>query len=212
MCEIAGCKAPAVAQGLCAKHYMRQRRSGDPMVKRKPGPKPKRPKAKQVTLPQLAQSASTAQQAMRREVVSLRRQVSALKRQADEVAKLRQQNAKLRALVRASTPARGKKPKGEVSRQALPGIDWVSDGKHVNFDNLKFAFAKTMPDIPHWYVKRTPENEKDYLRLFATIQKFGRVEQWGGKSYRYWYPGDGYRYWAMTTAVGQSCVINRART
>jgi hypothetical protein len=38
MCEISGCPNPAIAQGLCAKHYMRQRRTGDPTVTRKPGP------------------------------------------------------------------------------------------------------------------------------------------------------------------------------
>jgi hypothetical protein len=30
MCSIDGCYAKAVAKGLCAKHYMRQRRNGDP--------------------------------------------------------------------------------------------------------------------------------------------------------------------------------------
>jgi hypothetical protein len=30
----------------------------------------------------------------------------------------------------------------------------------VNFDNLKFVFAKTLPEIPHYYVTRTPQNEK----------------------------------------------------
>jgi hypothetical protein len=30
MCSIDGCAAKAVAKGLCAKHYMRQRRHGDP--------------------------------------------------------------------------------------------------------------------------------------------------------------------------------------
>jgi hypothetical protein len=38
-CSIEGCGGEAVAKGLCAKHYMRQRRGGDPTVRRKPGPK-----------------------------------------------------------------------------------------------------------------------------------------------------------------------------
>ena len=37
MCKISGCSTPAVAHGLCAKHYMRQRRHGDPTVTRPPG-------------------------------------------------------------------------------------------------------------------------------------------------------------------------------
>jgi hypothetical protein len=41
MCSIEGCDAKPVARGLCAKHYMRQRRAGDPMKTGRPG----RPKA-----------------------------------------------------------------------------------------------------------------------------------------------------------------------
>ena len=41
-CTIQRCTNKAVALGLCAKHYMRQRRTGDPTsAKLKPGPKPK---------------------------------------------------------------------------------------------------------------------------------------------------------------------------
>jgi hypothetical protein len=37
MCSIDGCDAKTVAKGLCAKHYMRQRRNGDPAKVRKVG-------------------------------------------------------------------------------------------------------------------------------------------------------------------------------
>jgi hypothetical protein len=37
MCKIAGCQSKAVAQGLCAKHYMRKRRTGNPTKTGKPG-------------------------------------------------------------------------------------------------------------------------------------------------------------------------------
>jgi hypothetical protein len=40
MCRIKGCYAKAVSKGLCAKHLMRVRRTGDPHKTRKPGPKP----------------------------------------------------------------------------------------------------------------------------------------------------------------------------
>jgi len=81
----------------------------------------------------------------------------------------------------------------------------------VNFDNLTFVFAKTMADTPHWYVRRTPANEPDYVGLFYAILKLGRVEKWRGRRYRYWYPGDGYKYWAMTSDVRLSQIINRAK-
>jgi hypothetical protein len=79
-----------------------------------------------------------------------------------------------------------------------------------NLANLKFVFARTMPAIPHWYVKRTPENEADYVALFHTIRVKGVVEKWHGRPFRYWYRGD-YKYWAMTSGVRQSTIINRAR-
>jgi hypothetical protein len=37
MCKITGCQGKVVAQGLCAKHYMRKRRTGDPAKTSKPG-------------------------------------------------------------------------------------------------------------------------------------------------------------------------------
>ena len=39
MCIIDGCDRKPVAKGLCAKHYMRVRRAGDPNQVRKPGRK-----------------------------------------------------------------------------------------------------------------------------------------------------------------------------
>jgi hypothetical protein len=78
-------------------------------------------------------------------------------------------------------------------------------------ERLTFVFAKTMPETPHWWVRRTPENEADYVSLFHAIQREGVLERWGRRKYRYWYPGDGFQYWAMTTDLAQSRIINRAK-
>jgi hypothetical protein len=81
---------------------------------------------------------------------------------------------------------------------------------------LSFRFAKTLPHIPHEYTVRTPETEADYVALFEAILTQG-VREWfeppGRRRYRvrYLHPGDGWKYWAMTTALGASHVINRAR-
>jgi len=40
MCKIDGCRGKVVARGMCAKHYMRERRTGDATKKGKPGPPP----------------------------------------------------------------------------------------------------------------------------------------------------------------------------
>jgi len=81
----------------------------------------------------------------------------------------------------------------------------------MNLEKLQFRFAKTMPEIPHEYVVRTQHNESDYVELFETIVMLGVIETFKGRCYRYWYAGDGYKYWAMTTDIAQSQVINRAR-
>jgi hypothetical protein len=75
---------------------------------------------------------------------------------------------------------------------------------------LRFVYAKTMLAAPHEYVVRTQENEADYLALFHAIQEHGQRSRYGKRWYRYLHL-DGWKYWAMTTAVGQSHIINRAR-
>jgi len=75
----------------------------------------------------------------------------------------------------------------------------------TGFPTLRFRFAKTMAHIPHWYVVRSPENEADYVKLYHTIGQRGVWEEFQDHRYLYWYPGDGYKYWAV------SPVINRAK-
>jgi hypothetical protein len=76
---------------------------------------------------------------------------------------------------------------------------------------LSFRVAKTMPEAPHEYTVRTPENEAAYVALFNLIGEHGVGEKWGGRKYQYWYPGDGWKYWRMTSDIRQSRVLNRAR-
>jgi hypothetical protein len=77
--------------------------------------------------------------------------------------------------------------------------------------SLSFRFAKTMPDQPHEYVVRTPENQAAYVALFEAIQTDGVRERYNGRIKRYLSPGDGWKYWTMTTHMPSSRVINRAK-
>lgn len=81
----------------------------------------------------------------------------------------------------------------------------------LDLSRLSFKFAKSMPETPHWYVVRSAANEADYVALFHVIQAKGVPEKFAARRYRYWYPGDGWKYWAMTTDVQYSHVINRAK-
>jgi hypothetical protein len=78
-------------------------------------------------------------------------------------------------------------------------------------DSLSFRFARTMPEIPHEYVVRSPDNEASYVTLFRAIIEHGVDRRWHGRLYRYLYPGDGWKYWAMTTELQESRVINRMK-
>jgi hypothetical protein len=66
--------------------------------------------------------------------------------------------------------------------------------------------AKTMLEAPHEYVVRTPENEAAYVALFILIGENGVQEKWGRYKYKYWYPGDGWKYWRMTNDIRYSRV------
>ena len=74
---------------------------------------------------------------------------------------------------------------------------------------LTWRVAKTMPEIPHAYVVRSPENEAVYVRLFRAIRAHGLDQRFGPYRGRYLHLGDGWKYWAMTGAIGQSRIINR---
>jgi hypothetical protein len=76
---------------------------------------------------------------------------------------------------------------------------------------LSFRVAKTLPHIPHEYTVRSPETEADYVALFEAIQRDGVFERYAGRKKKYLYPGDGRKYWAMTTHLPSSRVINRMR-
>ena len=79
---------------------------------------------------------------------------------------------------------------------------------------LGFQVAKSMPEIPHQYTVRDKVNaarETAYVQLFHLIQTDGVIEGWRGGRTRFLYPGDGYKYWAVTTSEPESRVINRMR-
>src|SRR5258708_31114104 len=76
---------------------------------------------------------------------------------------------------------------------------------------LSFRFAKTMPDCPHEYAVRSPENEQEYVRMFEAVRQHGTWQRWRGRKRQYWYAGDGYKYWVMTDKVQYSRILNRTR-
>jgi hypothetical protein len=75
---------------------------------------------------------------------------------------------------------------------------------------MSWRFAKTMPDTPHEYTRKKDDPER-YALLFDAVKRHGVREKWGKAYYRYLYPGDGWKYWAMAGSVEYSQILNRAR-
>lgn len=65
-----------------------------------------------------------------------------------------------------------------------------------------------MKDAPHEYVIRTPENAEAYAELYKLIGENAVPEEWRGRTYGYWYAGEGWKYWRLE---GYPWIINRAR-
>jgi hypothetical protein len=74
---------------------------------------------------------------------------------------------------------------------------------------LPWRAARPQPWGLHEYTVRGPETEADYVLLFETIQRDGVFERWKGRKKRYLYPGDGRKYWSMTTHLPSTRIINR---
>jgi hypothetical protein len=102
---------------------------------------------------------------------------------------------------------------GAGGRPELANKEEMANGEPVldPIAALSFREAKTMPECPHEYVVRTPENEAAYVALFNLIVEQGVAEKWRGRRYQYFYPGDDWKYWRMTADIRYSRVLNRCR-
>jgi len=73
----------------------------------------------------------------------------------------------------------------------------------------KWTFAKTMPECPHWYIVRAPDNEKRFSSFVKFIREHGVKEKFGKTNYTYFYRC-GYKYWTMGIPIEKTIIINRA--
>jgi hypothetical protein len=75
---------------------------------------------------------------------------------------------------------------------------------------LPFRVAKTMPHIPHEYTVRNEPGSRyeDFVALWTAIHTDGVRGAYKGRSGRYLYPGDGWKYWYMSS-LRASWVLNR---
>lgn len=75
----------------------------------------------------------------------------------------------------------------------------------------KWTFAKSMSDIPHWYVVRQKcTSQKQFEELVMYIRENGYEEKFYGKTYIYCNIGE-YKYWTMGNPLEITKIINRAK-
>ena len=73
----------------------------------------------------------------------------------------------------------------------------------------RWQFAKTMPQIPHWYTVRAWDpDEAAFERFVMYIREHGYKRKFGSRWYTY-LDMDGHAYWTMGAAVNVTTVINR---
>ena len=76
-------------------------------------------------------------------------------------------------------------------------------------DTHEWHFAKTMPEIPHWYCLRKDKGDIEEFTWFAkTIREHSIEGQFHGRTYYYFYL-DGYKYWWMDPTPEECDLINR---
>lgn len=78
-------------------------------------------------------------------------------------------------------------------------------------DKSEWTFAKTMPQIPHWYtLRQKARRDEDFAAFVQEIRFRGTVRQFGSKSFTY-LDLDGWTYWTMGEPIEETLLINRAR-
>lgn len=90
----------------------------------------------------------------------------------------------------------------------------VSKAEVISIINrFEWRFAKSMPQIPHWYTVKSKYNKRDaedYEKLYTYIMENHYIRYFYGKPYKYCDIGD-YSYWIMTDDIRESIIINRAK-
>lgn len=77
--------------------------------------------------------------------------------------------------------------------------------------NNEWTFAKTMPQIPHWYtLRRKAGREEDFVAFVQEIRFRGVQRPFGRRTFTY-LDFDGWTYWTMGAPVEETILINRAR-
>jgi hypothetical protein len=86
----------------------------------------------------------------------------------------------------------------------------VADDIARFIESNSWAFAKTMPQDPHWYVVRSRcDDEEAFEEFVMHIREHGYLEMFEGREYTYFDIGE-FKYWTMGSPLEVTTIINRA--
>ena len=88
----------------------------------------------------------------------------------------------------------------------------MNDNEILQFiGDHEWVFAKTMPQIPHWYtLRRNSQRDEDFSAFVVEIE-FRGIQRQFGQSWFTYLDFDGWTYWTMGEPVENTTLINRAK-
>lgn len=72
----------------------------------------------------------------------------------------------------------------------------------------KWTYAKTMPEWPHNYIVRSPDNEAMFVKTVEHIRSNGYEGAFYARKITY-FEEDEYTYWTMGEPIEETKIINR---
>ena len=75
---------------------------------------------------------------------------------------------------------------------------------------VKWTYAKTMPDCPHFYIVKKPDIEKTFEKTVEYLRTFGCTDYFYDKSGIYLYLGIYWKIWTMGAPIKETTIINIA--
>jgi len=75
-------------------------------------------------------------------------------------------------------------------------------------NNIKWTYAKTIPDWPHYYIIKSKIDEPLFVRLVDHIRYYGYLGPFYNNTYTY-FEEDSLIYWTMGSSIDETTIVNR---
>tara|TARA_R110000744_G_scaffold81051_3_gene159339 strand:+ start:622 stop:894 length:273 start_codon:yes stop_codon:yes gene_type:complete len=77
-------------------------------------------------------------------------------------------------------------------------------------ESWNWRFAKSMPNIPHSYARKSDRSDvSEFFKVAMHVKDNGVPERFYSKTYKYLYT-ETHKYWVMYENIAEAEIINRA--